>query len=254
MKILVIGDIHGNLKAIKKIPKKDIDLIILTGDLGSANILRKLHFENIKRKLKGLSEINNIKTIENRALDEAYLSALKILKYLSKFTKVYTIYGNVEGKIVGAKLDKVIKRMKNVETINNKFRKINTLKILGLRYFTDLSWIKEFKPSNYTENFKDAKNQTIKVRNFLNKNIHCNILVCHQPPYGILDKVNSNFVPKNWKGKHAGSKTILNYIKKQKPNYVFCGHIHEGKGFKKIGQTKIYNLGINGYKIININN
>lgn len=37
MKILAIGDHHGNLQKIKKIPIKNIDLILLTGDLGRAD-------------------------------------------------------------------------------------------------------------------------------------------------------------------------------------------------------------------------
>ncbi len=66
-------------------------------------------------------------------------------------------------------------------------------------------------------------------------------------PYGILDKVNGKFgAPKIWWGKHAGSKMILEYIKRYKPKYVFCGHIHEAVGKAKIGKTEVYNLGYNG--------
>ena len=50
MRILAIGDPHGKLP---KIPK-NIDLILLTGDLGSADLLRKMSFENLKRMRKGL--------------------------------------------------------------------------------------------------------------------------------------------------------------------------------------------------------
>ena len=69
-------------------------------------------------------------------------------------------------------------------------------------------------------------------------------------PYKILDKVAAKFAPKNWQGKYAGSKTILKYIKNKSPKYVFCGHIHEGKGIKKIGKTQVYNLGSGEYKIL----
>ena len=49
MKILAIGDPHGNLDRVKEIPIKGVDLILLTGDLGSANLMRKMAFENIDR-------------------------------------------------------------------------------------------------------------------------------------------------------------------------------------------------------------
>jgi len=56
--------------------------------------------------------------------------------------------------------------------------------------------------------------------------------------------------PKSWRGKHAGSKVILDYLRKKQPLYSFCGHIHEGEGMKKIGKTEVYNLGVGGYKIV----
>jgi len=78
------------------------------------------------------------------------------------------------------------------------------------------------------------------------------ILICHQPPYGYLDQTNHPSAPKEWRGKHAGSKVILDYIKKYQPKYVFCGHIHENPGMKKIGKTEVYNLGVAGHKIISL--
>ena len=78
------------------------------------------------------------------------------------------------------------------------------------------------------------------------------VLVCHQPPYGFLDKVTFKGAPKHWQGKHAGSKTILDYIRKNQPQYAFCGHIHEGEGKTRIGRTEVYNLGVCGYKIVEL--
>ncbi len=99
---------------------------------------------------------------------------------------------------------------------------------------------------------KIAKAESKKAQGILKRFGKVDILVCHQPPYGILDKVNFPGVPKGWKGKHAGSKIILNYIKKYQPKYVFCGHIHEGEGIEdKIGKTKVIQVGRKG-KIIEV--
>jgi Icc-related predicted phosphoesterase len=93
----------------------------------------------------------------------------------------------------------------------------------------------------------------MKAKKILNNFGFLDILVSHHPPYGYLDKVSSKYnPPKPWIGKHAGSKTILDYIKKYQPKYVFCGHIHEGEGKAKIGKTEVYNLGVAGHKIINL--
>ena len=45
------------------------------------------------------------------------------------------------------------------------------------------------------------------------------ILISHSPPYSCLDQLPD--------GQHMGSKSVLNYIKKSKPLFVVCGHIHE---------------------------
>jgi Icc-related predicted phosphoesterase len=97
----------------------------------------------------------------------------------------------------------------------------------------------------------DAKKQTDKAREVLKYFGRHNIdlLIHHQPPYGYLDKVGK-LAPKPWQGKHAGSKAILEYIRKHQPIYAFCGHIHEGEGMVRIGKTEVYNLGVCGYKIV----
>jgi Icc-related predicted phosphoesterase len=190
---------------------------------------------------------------------------MDILKYLSKFAPVYTIEGNVtiftdfEAKKDSKKWKtkfpstiKEIKKLGNVHLVKNRLRVLNGIKIGFLEYFIDTCWMREFKPSNYRKRMKKAKKETDKARRVLKRFKNIDILICHQPPYGILDKVTWKEAPKHYQGKHAGSKVILDYIKKKQPKYVFCGHIHEEKGMRKIGKTEIYNLGVAGHKIIKV--
>jgi len=262
MRILAIGDPHGKLDKIKKLPLKNIDLILLTGDLGKANLAREIAFENIERKRRGLSEKGYSASMHKRVFMETYTSTIKLIVYLSRFAPVYTVFGNVEMsdseiKKLSAEIEQKLplltsrlNSIKNVKIINNKSINFNGLKIGGLEYFLDKSWVKEFKPLDLKGMMKEGEKETAKVQKILSHFEKLDILVCHQPPYKILDKVNASFVPKHWQGKHAGSKAILDYIKNKKPKYVFCGHIHEGKGVKKLGQTEIYNLGVCGHKIV----
>ena len=99
---------------------------------------------------------------------------------------------------------------------------------------------------------KKAKKETDKAKRILKRFKNIDILICHQPPYGILDKVTWKEAPKHYQGKHAGSKAILNFIQREQPPYVFCGHIHEEKGMRKIGKSEVYNLGVAGHKILKI--
>lgn len=260
MKILVIGDPHGNLEKIKRIPKKGIDLILLTGDLGNADLMRKFAFKNIERERKGLSKKEASFSEERKMERKAYDSTIKIIKCLAKFAPIFTIYGNVEPKSYKDKkgylelkipfLTDSLKRIKNVFVINNRLRNFKGIRIGGLQYFVDTNWVKDFKPSDYKKKMKLANKDTNKAKKIMKNFGKIDILLHHQPPYNILDKVTFKSAPKHWKGKHAGSKVIFNYIKKYQPKYAFCGHIHESKRYKKIGKTNVYNLGVCGYKII----
>src|SRR3989344_1181794 len=264
MRILAIGDPHGDLSKIKKIPLKGVDLILLTGDLGKADLARKRYFENVEREKRGLPKLEDTLKFNKECYMQIYNSSIRVLKYLSKFAPVYIIFGNVEShdfetrkmeRKPGLKLPKFVKNVKMIKgvyIINNKLRNFNGVMIGGLEYFIGGSWNKEFKPSNYGYNLNGARKDTKKARAILSRFKELDILVCHQPPYGILDKVTAKFAPKNWQGKPAGSKVILEYIKKEQPRYVFCGHIHEGKGYKKIGKSEVYNFGVCGYKIVEI--
>lgn len=263
MKIIAIGDPHGDLKKIKSIPLKNIDLILLTGDLGSAKLMRKMAFANIDRRKQGLKEIKYTPKQEKKAFMEAYNSSMKVVKYLAKKAPVYIIYGNVESSNANTKkfskkiklklpyLTNDLNSINNVKVINNKFIKFKGINIIGLEYFVDDIWVKTFKPSNYEKSLKSATKYTKKANKFLNSFKNVDILLCHQPPYGYLDKVNSVHAPKHWNHKHAGSKIILDFINKKQPRYVFCGHIHEGVGNTKIKKSEIHNLGVCGFKEVN---
>ena len=52
------------------------------------------------------------------------------------------------------------------------------------------------------------------------------VLITHQPPYGILDEGDDI---------HYGSKTLRESIKQSKPKYHLFGHIHGLNGIKKAG-------------------
>jgi len=265
MRICAIGDPHGSLDKIKEIPLSDVNLILLTGDLGSSDSFRQMDITNLKLRMKGLDEIEYTPAQKKKAFMEAYTSTMRIIKYLHRFAPVFTIFGNVEkfnfhperirrySMEVGVALPYLsndLNALPNVRVINNRVANFEGIRIGGLEYFVDTNWVREFKLPDYKERLAKAKRETDKAKRVLRWFNSLDILVCHQPPYGILDKVTAKFAPKHWQGKHAGSKAILQYIKSKSPKYVFCGHIHEGHGMKKVGETEVYNLGVGDYKII----
>ena len=74
------------------------------------------------------------------------------------------------------------------------------------------------------------------------------ILVSHQPPYGTLNDKISN-------GEHVGSRTVREFIERNKPLVCFTGHIHEAPGIDTIGGTKVVNpgpLGTRSYAYLDV--
>lgn len=62
------------------------------------------------------------------------------------------------------------------------------------------------------------------------------ILISHNPPKDTkCDAVNAEL--------HAGSQKFTDFIKENQPVAVVCGHIHEGAGVDKIGETVVINPG-----------
>jgi len=67
------------------------------------------------------------------------------------------------------------------------------------------------------------------------------VLICHAPPLGTaLDRVHD--------GLHAGSRAVREFVDRNQPEYLFCGHIHEAEGVQiEMGTTKAFNVGKRGY-------
>ncbi|MFA4662694.1 metallophosphoesterase [Pyrococcus kukulkanii] len=62
------------------------------------------------------------------------------------------------------------------------------------------------------------------------------LILTHAPPYGTkLDKTFS--------GLHAGSRGLRRFIEEEQPPICICGHIHEGRGIERIGETIAINPG-----------
>jgi Icc-related predicted phosphoesterase len=266
MKVCAIGDPHGDMKKIKKIPMKGVELVLITGDVGKADFARNRFFENVKRKKNGLAPIEYTNKDNLTATSEIFNSSIDVWEYTSKVAPTYSILGNVgtymiydsnikrEEKKYGIKLPSLRQSMNKIDNfyfIRNRIRVIDGLRIGFLEYFVDNCWNKEYGVKD-KKKILAAKKETVKAKSILNNFKNLDILICHQPPYGYLDKTNNPSAPKEWKGKHAGSKVILDYIKKAQPKYVFCGHIHEAEGKVKIGKTEVYNLGVAGHKIIDL--
>ncbi len=61
------------------------------------------------------------------------------------------------------------------------------------------------------------------------------VSMTHVPPLGVLDKTRD--------GSSAGSRAVLDFIRKRGPILHVAGHIHEAKGVASVGRTTVVNPG-----------
>jgi uncharacterized protein len=64
------------------------------------------------------------------------------------------------------------------------------------------------------------------------------VLAVHSPPHGHVDES---------RGRHLGSRAVLEAIEHRRPELVLCGHIHESWGREsRVGEARVVNLGPEG--------
>ena len=264
MKIAAIGDPHGNLEKIITIPLEGVDIVLLTGDLGKTDILRKQALQYLSIPNPGPLEKQSHAEGFRQAFLTAHDTALKLAGYLAGCCPVFIVRGNADlsnydirkfARTFGIELPFLYQELmaiRGVRLIDNCLEEFKGLRMGGLKYFTDICWAEEFELASIEKVRRRALQDTGKIGRVLGRFGRLDILLTHVPPYGVLDRVDSASIPPSWIGRHAGSKSVLEYIRRQQPRYVFCGHIHESEGFEKLGRTEVYNLGMGGYKIIEL--
>ncbi len=149
------------------------------------------------------------------------------LNLLSVFRKqplsVLVVPGNCDPE------DLVAKEEKNVRSIHRGCYRIEGFSFLG---------VGGSAPTPFSTPFELTE---IEIAEILNHSSSCLIetglvLVSHSPPENTLVDMTFN-------GEHVGSSSIRDFIITKKPALVVCGHIHEGRGVDKIGDTVVVNPG-----------
>lgn len=219
MKIFITADLHG--KKINLTSK--VDAVFVVGDFAKGDKLREVVFND-----------GNIEDAKSEILE----SAQSFLESLPKCSVI--VPGNVE-KLCLDEISKMAQKLGH-HFLENKILNLNNLKILGLKFFMEEEWVRNIYPKD-KDKIRRAKKEEKEVRDFLETNPDADIVLSHLPPYEILDTDPSpiNIIPKNYP-KNCGSKALLEYIEKNHPKLVLCGHIHI-PGETKIGGTTVINPG-----------
>ncbi len=180
--------------------------------------------QDLKEKSKEVDFIlcaGDISVYENNLLE-----VLNLLDQLNK--PLYLIHGNHEDHTT---LAEACTKTKNIKFVDKQILRFNDLVIVnhggGGFYYGPSKEDKDFEKLStiFEEAIKSSKHS---------------ILMTHAPPH----KTSLDLI---WSGKHVGSKTYRDFIKKVQPTIAICGHIHEASGLQEnLGKTLIINPGPGG--------
>ncbi|MBI4139559.1 metallophosphoesterase [Candidatus Woesearchaeota archaeon] len=255
MKMLAVGDLHGQIPVITF---KEFDAIILPGDFcsdrGKEYIWKamKWNAKNPKKEKKWWSFCGK-KNAEKIILQNIN-SGRKVLEKLSKYNKpIFVVPGNWDytGEAKGRALrgwkiqetnfyEKIINEFPLVIDCFRKSYNYDNYKIVGNGIMSaperrGAQYGYEYWRKPLEKHFKNAKKKRKPI-----------IYLNHDIPYMCMDQITNKNSPAY--GKHYGSKVARDLIIEYKPAICIGGHIHEHYGTKRIGKTIVLNTGFGGDK------
>ncbi len=277
MKLLIIGDFHGRLSSnlASKIKKISPDIILSPGDFCGSKKLSQFFFDKIYGKKEEETSLVDILIYKALGLISLEAGRYLIRKIKSFGFPIFAIRGNWDPTPWGHDLTSKLNRedreeIKAFEKLENKkfsfvdmsFKEFDSFVLVGGASSSSSQRIKkkmverlmneenlsleeakenvvllkrnwDKRQELYDKNFKRA----LEIRKKSGKKI---IFLTHNCPYKTkLDRVKKGIA----RGKHCGSYQEKLVVQRYKPDFVFCGHIHEGFGVDRIGKSRIYNVG-----------
>ncbi|MEK6895455.1 MAG: metallophosphoesterase [Nanoarchaeota archaeon] len=264
VRILVCGDFQGvfPLKLRKKLDKEDFDLVIGVGDYGGVEEWRPFIMDMFRRLKKGEERISpeeffGKKKFKN-LLKKDFEAAKNVLKQLDSFGKpTFIVFGNTDDDWYSTPYFKekrkekhalFLKKLRNVKIINYGKKEFWGFDVIGFGGYMDIdAFFKKETFKSERENIMKRYERHLKMRakffSLLKKTDKelPKIFVFHYPPKGIFDIIKDKKNPMD--GESAGVRFYSEAIKKYKPVSVFCGHMHEYRGVKKLYNIPIINPG-----------
>lgn len=277
--ILVVGDFQGKFsnKLLNKIKKEEFDFVISVGDYAGIEDWQPWLKDSFRRSIKGEEWLSPEEFYGKKGFkvlikkdDKAAKDVLKKLNSLGK--KVILIFGNRDDEWYHypfAKRNQLttkkwklnfVRRLKNLNNITYSKTKIDNISFIGFGGYMDVMANHENKPKT-KENVQRKASATKRLKlseqkfNKIIKGVKENqIFVLHYPPRGVFDIIKDKSNP--FTGKTTGIEFFSREIKRHKPNFVVCDHMHEYRGMKKLYGVPIINPGDaekDKYAVIEIN-
>jgi Icc-related predicted phosphoesterase len=123
-----------------------------------------------------------------------------------------------------------IEKRGNVESIHGKCRTLGGVSFVG---------VGGSPPGPFNAPFELEETEIARILEEARSNCHPRenmIVVSHTPP-------RDTRVDRAFNGEHVGSCSVREFVEKNQPDLLICGHIHEAKGVDRVGETLIVNPG-----------
>ncbi len=206
MKLVMMADCHSNLNF--SVPKAD--LLLIAGDMEPAYYTP---YYSVTLQSNWLNSEFRYWLVEQPVKEAIFVA------------------GNHTWIFEKAK-DQVPKMNKNFHYLQDSFIEIFGLKIYGTPW--------QLKFNNWAFNLTEE--ELSRKWKLIPDDV--DILLCHSPPYGIMDKTSDNI--------KIGSKSLLKRIKEIKPTLVIYGHNHHKYGIIEKDEIKYINCSLlnEDYKMV----
>jgi len=224
IKLLAISDIHEDFEAFAPETLPEADLCVIAGDLTNYGLRGNWRLSRANlRILQAWAKAADLSAWQGQeiARAKAWLEAM------SRRYPVFWIPGNhdigIENETFGV--------IPNCEGILNRTVEFNGLRLYGVSMSPcyDLPALAE--QWDYMTADPEEERAAYDFP-------PVDIVVSHCPPYGCLDSgvgLGARIPP-------LGSLCLREYIERNAPRLVLCGHIHEAAGHARLGPTDIFNV------------
>ncbi len=269
MNLLIVGDFQGvfSERMKERMKKEKFDAIVAVGDYAGISDFRQYimyYFNQMKKKLpvKNAEEFFGKEKLK-KLIKKDDDAAKNVLRKLDKLGKpVFLVFGNGDDRWYNYPFDgntkmnlpkthaQFLKKLKNVKVMTYGKKKFEGINFVGAGGYMDIDAYfdrKHFSSGDENERIirkrigRREKNRK-KFFDTLESTIGKRIFILHYPPKGVFDIIrDKKDNPMN--GKSAGIGFFSEAIKKYKPLVVFCGHMHEYVGVKKLHGVQVVNPG-----------
>lgn len=254
MKILVVGDCHGRKPEIEGLVE-GVNVILVTGDVcGDSDRMRKAMFEAMDSKKQWYDVLGREEA--KKSVERSLEQGRKVLKYLNSFNKpVFLVPGNWDWTgdeawsfLEENRFQSIVDEFNSIHNINGQLFQDSEFSYIGYGPCPapELPQHEDEKPASKEEMIElemEYERKKAELKEKFEASDNPVIFLSHNVPHdSSLDRIENPDSPED--GRHYGSIVVCELIEDERPPLAVAGHMHEGYGKEKIGETVAVNAGL----------